>query len=313
MTEKELIRLAKKYHQDQLSDLEERQLYAFEKDLFKRNAHRVFKSSLHEEQIREKLLATITTQAQKPQWKRPIAIAASFAILLSLGLGFFSYESNTTDVSPSTVTISNSTGHPRTILLEDGTKITLNKQSEITYKEEFEGDYRKVTLHGEAYFQVAQNMNKPFIVEADAVQVQVLGTEFNILQNEASVDITVSTGEVQVYNQQESVNLIPNQQVHFDRSTKKMYKRYINHHLSSLWKQERVYLKDINMAEFSTALLQTHGISLDFEIEKLSKLKLTIGYHKQESIEEIIEKVNYINDLKLIKINERTIKVRKRD
>ncbi|MBL1410392.1 FecR family protein [Sphingobacterium faecale] len=66
------------------------------------------------------------------------------------------------------------------VILADGTKVWLNSDSKLHYPTHFVGNERKVDLSGEAYFEVAPNKQKPFIVQTDRQQIQVLGTHFNV-------------------------------------------------------------------------------------------------------------------------------------
>ena len=86
------------------------------------------------------------------------------------------------------------------LVLSDGTKVWLNAESEIDYPIEFLGDKREVFLKGEAYFEVAPDPEKPFIVKTTSMQTRVLGTSFNInaYENEPNVYTTLLTGKVEV-------------------------------------------------------------------------------------------------------------------
>jgi len=84
--------------------------------------------------------------------------------------------------------------------LPDGTKVWLNAASSLTYPARFRGKERNVTLQGEAYFEVAKNKLMPFKVQANNVNVEVLGTHFNIMSytDEHSVNTTLLEGSVKI-------------------------------------------------------------------------------------------------------------------
>ncbi len=86
------------------------------------------------------------------------------------------------------------------LVLSDGTKVWLNAGSSITYPIVFIGDNRKVSIVGEAYFEVVRNPRKPFYVEKDDVSISVLGTAFNVnaYDNENSVKVTLVYGKVSI-------------------------------------------------------------------------------------------------------------------
>lgn len=92
-------------------------------------------------------------------------------------------------------------GRQFSLLLPDGTRIWLNAASSIRYPTVFAGQERKVELTGEAYFEVAKNMKKPFLVNVnEKVTVEVLGTHFNVnaYENEATINTTLLEGSVRV-------------------------------------------------------------------------------------------------------------------
>lgn len=84
--------------------------------------------------------------------------------------------------------------------LADGTQVWLNSASSITYPTAFTGSERNVSITGEAYFEVAKNVQKPFKVKVNNMEVQVLGTHFNInaYTDEAAIKTTLLEGSVRV-------------------------------------------------------------------------------------------------------------------
>jgi len=100
------------------------------------------------------------------------------------------------------------------LALSDGSKVWLNAESSLTYPTAFSGKERKVQVTGEAYFEVRHDPAKPFIVSNGAVQVQVLGTHFNVnaYSDEEDIKVTLLEGSVKVSNGRTSGLLKPGQQ-----------------------------------------------------------------------------------------------------
>jgi transmembrane sensor len=98
--------------------------------------------------------------------------------------------------------------------LSDGTQVWLNAGSSVTYPVAFTGYERKVMITGEAYFEVAHNAAKPFIVSKGAMSVKVLGTHFNVnaYDDEAAIKVTLLEGSVEVSNAKVKQLLKPDQQ-----------------------------------------------------------------------------------------------------
>jgi len=84
------------------------------------------------------------------------------------------------------------------VALPDGSHITLREGSRLSYPERFDAAERDVKLEGEAFFEVARNERQPFVIDAGAAQVKVLGTSFNVSCSENAAEVTVATGKVQM-------------------------------------------------------------------------------------------------------------------
>ncbi|SDK66553.1 FecR family protein [Pedobacter sp. ok626] len=100
------------------------------------------------------------------------------------------------------------------VILSDGTHVWLNADSKLSFPSQFTGNSRTVTLSGEAYFEVAKNKAKPFVVNYGKSAVEVLGTHFNIMayKDEAASKVTLLEGAVKVNSGAEKVVLKPGQQ-----------------------------------------------------------------------------------------------------
>ena len=133
-------------------------------------------------------------------WKPLLRIAAVLIVLL--GAAGFWYLSKT-NVSPMIV----SSGQQiKSETLPDGSHVTLNKQSTIEYAASFKKE-RQVKLEGEAFFNVAQDPGKPFVLKVNDVTVRVLGTSFNVKSVNGKTEVIVETGAVEVTKNNNSVQL----------------------------------------------------------------------------------------------------------
>ncbi|MCF8372286.1 MAG: FecR domain-containing protein [Bacteroidales bacterium] len=120
--------------------------------------------------------------------------AAILVTLLGIAFLFTSNEKNTI--------ISNLSNEVLWDTLIDGSVICLNSNSEIVLEKSFGKTTRKLNLQGEAWFNVAPDKSRPFIVCIDDLKVKVVGTSFNIRtsQNSETTDVFVESGKVQFYN-----------------------------------------------------------------------------------------------------------------
>ena len=137
---------------------------------------------------------------------------AAAVILLVVAL-FLSYRWYDQENTSPLITVNNKAmnSSSRKLSLEDGSVIWLNKGGTISYPTSFSKNKREVTLKGEAFFEVAKDASRPFIVHTKHSQVKVLGTSFNIAAHEKNAKITVRTGKVKVQlsRHKKSVTLTP--------------------------------------------------------------------------------------------------------
>lgn len=143
----------------------------------------------------------------------PLRIAASLFLVIGLAAAVYTAVKITNNRNYITVRTAENTLNT-SITLPDGSKVTLNSGTRLTYPKKFEAGERKVSLWGEAFFEVAHNKNWPFIIRANNALVKVLGTSFNVNTNAENhqVKVYVATGKVQLYeadNNNNSVYLEP--------------------------------------------------------------------------------------------------------
>jgi len=143
-------------------------------------------------------------------------------------------------------------GNTYQVLLPDGTRVWLNAASTLRYPIAFTGGERRVTLIGEAYFEVAHNPQQPFYVDARGSTIRVLGTHFNVYayENEQQLTTTLVEGAVNVSKNGKIVSLQPNQQAMIDMSTGQMTRKETDIWNALAWKNgyfrfERASLEDI--------------------------------------------------------------------
>ena len=124
-------------------------------------------------------------------------IAAAALILLSVGTGLF-YLADRGIASRKTVVETSENQKNLQVTLPDGSNIYLNRNTILSYQKNFGRDDRNVTLSGEAFFNIAPDTEKPFIVDAGKASVKVVGTSFNVISNnhDSAVEVYVKTGKV---------------------------------------------------------------------------------------------------------------------
>jgi ferric-dicitrate binding protein FerR (iron transport regulator) len=104
--------------------------------------------------------------------------------------------------------------HTKQVILPDGTHVWINNDSRLYYPAAFTGKQRMVKLSGEAYFEIAKNIAQPFVVKADGLSVEAIGTSFNVTayKDEDSVQTTLITGSVKLRKGKKEIQLEPGEQ-----------------------------------------------------------------------------------------------------
>lgn len=149
---------------------------------------------------------TILHDRQPParmiRWTKVLQVAAAVALVVGAAWLLFA------ELSPLHRTLTLSSGDQiRQITLPDGSRVTLNAGSTLSYRADFGTKARTVHLTGEGFFDIAPRKNQPFVAEAGQLTVTVLGTRFNINGKSASPEVVVETGAVEVTDGRESLRL----------------------------------------------------------------------------------------------------------
>ena len=161
------------------------------------------------------------TRKVKPsfRWKYIWQYAAILLLPLLLFSTFYFYR-EATIVAQQEMVVETQQGERANITLPDGTSVYLNTESKLTYNPaEFNQDTRAITFEGEAYFQVKKDREKPFSISSQNIQVNVLGTEFNLhsRKNQDSLVVILKKGHVLLAASTQQQELFENETAIFDK------------------------------------------------------------------------------------------------
>lgn len=150
------------------------------------------------------------------------------------------------------------------LVLEDGTKVWLNAESSIRFPAAFDKKERAVEITGEAYFEVAKNASRPFTVSVNGMQVQVLGTHFNInsYSDEPAVNTTLLEGSVKVIKNKETKMLVPGQQAHLENNGALSVVKNINTSEIVAWKNELFSFHDTDLKNLMRQLSRWYDVEI---------------------------------------------------
>ena len=184
-------------------------------------------------------------------------------------------------------------GQVREMLLPDGTKVWLNQSSVLKYPRAFEGKERHVYLDGEAYFEVNKNKKHPFIVQTETIDVQVLGTHFNVdaYQNNPDVKTTLLTGSVAVSNKSKSVRVIlkPNEIAIYNKVEEKLTRKVLENVEDEIsWRQGEFIFDDLPLQEIARELSNSFGATIHIADTALQNYRITARFRNGEDLTTIL-------------------------
>jgi transmembrane sensor len=171
------------------------------------------------------------------------------------------------------------------LALNDGSHVDLNKNAQLQFPKTFKGHTREVFLQGEAYFEIAHNPRKPFIIHTPEVQIKVLGTSFNMNSSTSGdVEIIVNTGTVELTSNKtkNSVVLHKNERALFSAFSNSITKD-INTDLNYLsWKTMKFIFRETRLEDVFQKLEHVYNIHVVVNDPSILDLKLNATYDKAE-------------------------------
>lgn len=203
-------------------------------------------------------------------------------------------------------TLSTPTGGQYNIVLADGTKVYLNAVSSIKYPTQFNGDQRIVELDGEAYFEVAKNKNKPFIVKSGDQDIEVLGTHFNVhaYDNESIVKTTLLEGSVAVSYKNQKAILKPGQQSNVSDKFSKITVKQVDTEAAIAWKNGRFKFDNADLKTVMRQLERWYGIKVEYRGD-VPDVRFNGGTFMNKNLSEVL-KVLELSNIKF-KVEGKTI------
>ncbi len=202
-------------------------------------------------------------------------------------------------------------GQKITSILPDGTKVKLNSESKLIVPEKFDPDQRVVELQGEAFFEVVENKNSPFVVKSGNMEVKVLGTSFNVsaYSGEKLQKVGVKTGKVEVKGISESeeytVTLLPNDLSIWNSEKNILEKEAIKAEDAVFgWTDQKLVFENHTLSEVLNTLSKWYGVKFIVQnnLVKSARREYTAKY-KNPTLEQMMISVAHVYDFEFM-INE---------
>lgn len=272
------------------------------------------------EDMKPSILKQVNKRIDKTkQFKRLLRIstvAASLLIFLSV-TSYFSYKQGFKEVNSQLIEMSNPPGMLSAITLPDGSKVVLNAGTTISYPNAFVSKNREVKIVGEAFFDVVHNTGQPFIVKTDHINVEVLGTKFNVkaYEEDERVEVSLTEGKVSVQteDQKKCSFLDPGQQAYYDKLTKTLTTRTVNITHYTSWKDGKYYFKGLPLKEITCQLERIFNVRIYITSPQLQNIAITGDFVRNQNLEQILRVIEITADKQLkYRIEEDAIYIDKR-
>ena len=215
-----------------------------------------------------------------------IKIAA--VVALTLGGSFIYQQMQTKQTSLALQTITVPAGQRINITLPDGTNVWLNARTTIQYPVSFNSNERLVKLDGEAYFDVARDEKKPFIVQTDKYNVEVLGTQFDVESYSDSEDFETALmeGSVRISSltdTNESLMLTPNNKAYLHKG--KLRIMPVDDYNPYRWKEGLICFKNETFASIMKDFEKYYGINIYITNQQVQKYLYTGKFRQTDGVD----------------------------
>ena len=190
-----------------------------------------------------------------------------------------------------TETIYNTVTVPRggeyKLVLADGTIVWLNSDSHIRYPVTFSGNTRQVELEGEAYFEVAKDVEKPFIVRMNEYNVRVTGTQFNVRNySNESLATTLVEGGVQIEGKGKVDRLRPGQQAVLENNEIRI--RVVNVEEQVAWRHGAFGFTQCRLENIMEELARWYDVDVFYMNQQVKDYHFSAWFKRSSSINEVI-------------------------
>lgn len=232
-----------------------------------------------------------------PPWRwllRAAAVLLPLACLWLLG----QYAGSPQQAAGRQVTVVAPAGVRKTIHLADGSKVYLNSGSKLVYPVPFAGGKRRVSLVGEAFFAVAKDSRRPFIVRTGPLLTRVTGTSFNIRyrQQENKIAVALATGKVEIEKQSGGgmARLVPGQQLVYDQASQSCRVGPYDRQQVLGWRAGVLHFEQASFREVVDQLATWYGVDITIAGPLPEKQWQYTGAYHQQSLEEVLEGIAFV-------------------
>ncbi len=237
-------------------------------------------------------------------WPRVYKYAAMFLLIVSIPIMYMKYFNNSSSVyDPSEMKeVFVAFGEQSVFTLEDGTQVTLDAGSSLSYPEKFRGNSRDVFLNGEGYFEVSHDPENPFVVHADNAEIEVLGTEFNVRawHRHGQIKVAVIEGKVSLNASESSIKeavvITEGEMSTLSQNGKPSKPQRVDVEKHIAWLNYEMEFNSVQLSEVLYQMERWYNIEINADDPKIQNLKITMLLTKR-SIRDNLEFISTLANL----------------
>jgi ferric-dicitrate binding protein FerR (iron transport regulator) len=266
------------------------------------------KNRIHSEQKLGKIRMLTSGQLN---WLRVAAVITMLLMVGSMARLLMNQSQN--EFNNQKLSVIAPSGQKSQMILQDGTRVWLNSGTELTYIYDVDDNKRIVTLDGEAFFDVAKDKVRPFVVETDGVDLVVYGTRFNVhsYKDERIIATTLEEGSVgvKVHASGKEWLMKPGQQCIYNKESKAVEVEETNVSFYTAWTSNKLIFDDNTFIEVVRKLERWYGVQIELEEELFTSERFTLTI-THESLTEVMELIKVVAPIQYT-INERNVRITK--
>lgn len=184
--------------------------------------------------------------------------------------------------------------------LPDGSIVTLNKHSQVSFPEKFDNDKRVLQLSGEAFFKVKPNKKKPFEVHTNNVTITVVGTSFNVRSRGDTTEIIVETGLVEVATEKQTILLRPGQKAIAGINDALLQKQSNTDQLYNYYRSKKFVCDKTPLWKLVDKLNEAYDVQIIFGRDELRNLPYTTTFDN-EPLDKILSLISSTFNISAVK------------
>lgn len=251
----------------------------------------------HGEEMREQVLLAVNQRITRSKRKRRriMTSVVAVAVVLLVSVTYqLSYNQGFKKQNSQLAQMSAPLGMQSSVVLSDGTRVFLNAGTTLTYPTVFVSKERRVKVEGEAFFEVVHDAKHPFVVEANALNIQVLGTEFNVktYADEKEESVTLQTGKVEVRmsgNKSPLFTMAPGEQVLYDKETRVLLRKRVDPEQYTDWRERKLHFNSQPFAKIARVLERQFNVNIHIRQASMREVVFSGDFVRKENLDQILK------------------------